>query len=69
MRIKFNDRTGRLEAKTKKRLFFISFDAWSGVYYIIPTIRIDNRRSYGNKSVWFFFLGMFLLIDIFKIKD
>lgn len=69
MEIKLNKRTGRLEIKTEKRLFLVSFDAWEDVYYIIPTIRLDSRRACDNTSVWLFFLGMFLLIDIFKIKD
>ena len=69
MDIKFNKRTGRLEARTKKRLVFVSFEAWTDCYYLIPTVRLDIHRPYGETCLWFFFMGMFLLIDIFKIKD
>lgn len=40
-----------------------------GSYYLLPTVRFDVSRAYGEKSIWFFFLGAFVLIDIFKIKD
>lgn len=65
MRIKFNKRTGRLEIRSKKRLVCVSCDHLPGSYYIVPTIRFDISRAYGEKSLWFMFLGAFILIDIF----
>lgn len=69
MNIRLNNRTGRLEIKTRKRIIAFSCDILKGSYYIVPTIRFDISRAYGNKSIWFLFLGAFVLIDIFKIKD
>lgn len=46
-----------------------SCDILKGSYYLVPTVRFDVSRAYGEKSIWFFFLGAFVLIDIFKIKD
>lgn len=69
MEIKFNKRTGRLEVRTKKKLILVSFYAWEDCYYLIPTVRLDIRRKYGETCLWLFFMGMFLLIDIFKIKE
>lgn len=70
MKIRLNKSTGRLEIRTRKRMVFFSFDILRGVYYLIPTIRIDDSGALGvGKSVWFFFLGVFVLIDIFKTKD
>lgn len=70
MKIRLNKSTGRLEIRTRKRMVFFSFDILRGVYYLIPTIRIDDSGSLGvGKSVWFFFLGVFVLIDIFKTED
>lgn len=69
MRVRFDKQLDRFEIKTRKRLIFISCDAWSGVYYLVPTIRLDIHREYGEKCIWLFFLGAFFLIDIFKIKD
>lgn len=67
MNIRLNNRTGRLEIKTRKRIIAFSCDILKGSYYIVPTIRFDISR--GNKSIWFLFLGAFALIDIFKLKD
>lgn len=69
MNIRLNERTGRLEIRTRKRIISFSCDIMKGIYYLVPTVRIDNSRAYGEKSIWFFFLGAFVLIDIFKIKD
>nr|DAH28642.1 MAG TPA: hypothetical protein [Caudoviricetes sp.] len=69
MNIRLNNRTGRLEIKTRKRIIAFSCDILKGSYYIVPTIRFDIRSAYGNKSIWFLFLGAFALIDIFKLKD
>lgn len=69
MNIRLNNRTGRLEIKTRKRIIAFSCDILKGSYYIVPTIRFDISRAYGNKSIWFLFLGAFVLIDIFKLKD
>ena len=68
MNIRLNNRTGRLEIKTRKRIIALSFDILKGSYYIVPTIRFDISRAYGEKSFWFLFLSAFVLIDIFKIK-
>lgn len=46
-----------------------SCDILKGSYYLVPTVRFDTSRAYVEKSIWFFFLGVFVLIDIFKIKD
>jgi hypothetical protein len=67
--IRLNKRTGRLEISAKKRMIAFSFDILKDIYYLVPTVRFDNSRAYGWKSIWFFFLGAFVLIDIFKIKD
>ena len=46
-----------------------SCDILKGSYYLVPTVRFDTSRAYVEKSFWFLFLGAFVLIDIFKIKD
>lgn len=69
MNIRLNNRTGRLEIRTKKRIIAFSCDILKGSYYLVPTVRFDVSRAYGEKSIWFLFLGVFVLIDIFKIKD
>lgn len=69
MNIRLNNRTGRLEIRTKKRIIAFSCDILKGSYYLVPTVRFDVSRAYGEKSIWFLFLGAFVLIDIFKIRD
>lgn len=69
MDIRLNKRAGRLEIRNKKRMVFFSCYKLEGSYYVTPAVRIDVSRAYREKCVWFFFMGMFLLIDIFKIKD
>lgn len=69
MGLRYNKQMDRWELKTSRKLLFFSCDWWGDVYYVIPTIRIDLHREYGEKCFWFFFLGMYFLIDIFKIKD
>lgn len=69
MKIRLNKSTGRLEIRTKKRMIAFHCDILKGSYYLVPTVRFDTSRAYGEKSVWFFFLGVFVLIDIFKTKD
>lgn len=69
MKIRLNKSTGRLEIRTRKRIIAFSCDILKGVYYILPAIRFDICRAYGEKSIWFFFLDTFVLIDLFKIKD
>lgn len=69
MKIRLNKSTGRLEIRTRKRIIAFSCDILKGSYYLVPTVRFDTSRAYGEKSVWFFFLGVFVLIDIFKTKD
>ena len=69
MKIRINNSTGRLEIRTKKRMIAFYCDILKGSYYIVPTVRFDTSRAYGEKSIWFFFIGAFVLIDIFKIKD
>lgn len=68
MKIRINKSTDRLEIRTRKRIISFSFDILKGSYYLVPTVRFDISRAYGEKSIWFFFLGAFVLIDIFKIK-
>lgn len=68
MNIRLNNRTGRLEIKTRKRIIAFSCDILKGSYYLVPTVRLDNSSAYGEKSFWFLFLSAFVLIDIFKIK-
>lgn len=68
MNIRLNNRTGRLEIRTKKRIIAFSCDILKGSYYLVPTVRFDVSSAYGEKSIWFLFLGVFVLIDIFKIK-
>ena len=68
MKIRLNKSTGRLEIRTKKRMIAFYCDILKGSYYLVPTVRFDTSRAYGEKSIWFFFIGAFLLIDIFKIK-
>lgn len=69
MNIRLNNRTGRLEIRTRKRIIAFSCDILKGSYYLVPTARFDISRAYGEKSFWFLFLSAFVLIDIFKIKD
>lgn len=69
MKIRTNNSTGRLEIRTRKRIIAFSCDILKGSYYLLPTVRFDVSRAYVEKSIWFFFLGAFVLIDIFKIKD
>lgn len=70
MKIRLNKSAGRLEIRTKKRIIAFSCDILKGSYYLVPTVvRFDVSRAYGEKSIWFLFLGAFVLIDIFKIKD
>lgn len=69
MKIRLNKSTDRLEIRTKKRIIAFSCDILKGSYYLVPTVRFDVSRAYGEKSIWLFFLGAFVLIDIFKIKD
>ena len=69
MKIRLNKITGRLEIRTRKRIIAFSCDILKGSYYLLPTVRFDVSRAYVEKSIWFFFLGAFVLIDIFKIRD
>lgn len=69
MKIRLNKSTDRLEIRTKKRMIAFSCDILKGSYYLVPTVRFDTSRAYGDKSIWFIFLDTFVLIDIFKIKD
>ena len=69
MKIRLNKSTDRLEIRTKKRIIAFHCDILKGSYYLVPTVRFDTSRAYGEKSIWFLFIGAFLLIDIFKIKD
>ena len=69
MKIRINKSTGRLEIRTKKRIIAFSCYILKGSYYLVPTVRFDVSRPYGEKTIWFLFLGAFVLIDIFKIKD
>ena len=69
MKIRINKSTGRLEIRTEKRMIAFSFYILKVSYYLVPTVRFDVSRPYGEKSIWFLFLGAFVLIDIFKIKD
>lgn len=68
MKIRLNKCTDRLEIRTKKRMIAFHCDILKGSYYLVPTVRFDTSRAYGEKSFWFLFLGTFMLIDIFKIK-
>lgn len=68
MNIRLNNRTGRLEIRTRKRIIAFSCDILKGSYYLVPTVRLDNSSAYGEKSFWFLFLSAFVLIDILKIK-
>ena len=68
MKIRLNKITDRLEIRTKKRMITFHCDILKGSYYLVPTVRFDTSRAYGEKSFWFLFLGTFMLIDIFKIK-
>ena len=68
MKIRLNKITDRLEIRTEKRMIAFSCDILKGSYYLVPTVRFDTSRSYGDKSIWFLFLDTFVLIDIFKIK-
>lgn len=69
MKIRINNSTGRLEIRTRKRIIAFSCDILKGSYYLLPTVRFDVSRAYGEKSFWFLFIGAFVLIDIFKIRD
>ena len=69
MKIRLNNSTGRLEIRTKKRIIAFSCYILKGSYYLVPTVRFDVSRPYGEKTIWFLFLGAFVLIDIFKIRD
>lgn len=69
MKIRINNSTGRMEIRTRKRIIAFSCDILKGSYYLLPTVRFDVSRAYVEKSIWFFFLGAFVLIDIFKIID
>ena len=69
MKIRLNKITDRLEIRTSKRIIAFSCYILKGSYYLVPTVRFDTARPYGEKSIWFLFLGAFVLIDIFKIKD
>ena len=69
MKIRINNNTGRMEIRTRKRIIAFSCDILKGSYYLLPTVRFDVSRAYVEKSIWFFFLGAFVLIDIFKIRD
>lgn len=69
MKIRLNKSTDRLEIRTKKRIIAFHCDILKGSYYLVPTVRFDTSRAYGEKSIWFLFLGDFVLIDIFKIRD
>lgn len=68
MKIRLNKCTDRLEIRTKKRMIAFHCDILKGSYYLVPTVRFDISRAYGEKSIWFLFLDTFMLIDIFKIK-
>ena len=68
MEIRLNKSTGRLEIRTRKMIIAFSCDILKGSYYLVPTVRFDTSRAYGEKSIWFLFIGAFVLIDIFKIK-
>ena len=69
MKIRLNKSTDRLEIRTKKRMIAFSCHILKGSYCLVPTVRFDTSRAYGEKSIWFLFIGAFVLIDIFKIKD
>ena len=69
MKIRLNKSTDRLEIRTKKRIIAFHCDILKGSYYLVPTVRFDTSRAYVEKNIWFFFLGSFVLIDIFKIRD
>ena len=69
MKIRINKSTDSLEIRTEKRMIAFSFYILKGSYYLVPTVRLDVSRAYVEKSIWFFFLGAFVLIDIFKIRD
>lgn len=69
MEIRLNKSTDRLEIRTKKRMIAFSCYNLKGSYYLVPTVRFDTSRAYGEKSIWFLFIGAFVLIDIFKIRD
>ena len=69
MKIRINNSTGRMEIRTRKRIIAFSCDILKGSYYLLPTVRFDVSRAYVEKSIWFFFLGAFVVIDIFKIRD
>ena len=69
MKIRLNKSTGRLEIRTRKMIIAFSCYILKGSYYLVPTVRFDTSRAYVEKSFWFLFLGVFVLIDIFKTRD
>lgn len=69
MKIRLNKSTDRLEIRTEKIMIAFHCDILKGSYYLVLTVRFDTSSAYGEKSIWFLFLGTFVLIDIFKIKD
>ena len=69
MKIRLNKSTGRIEIRTRKRIIAFSCYILKGSYYLVPTVRFDVSRPYGEKSIWLLFLGAFVLIDIFKTRD
>ena len=69
MKIRLKKSTDRLEIRTKNRMITFHCDILKGSYYPVPTVRFDTSRAYGEKSIWLFLLGAFVLIDIFKIRD
>lgn len=69
MKIRLNKCTDRLEIRTKKRMIAFHCDILKGSYYLVPTVRFDTSSAYVEKSIWLLFIGAFVLIDIFKIKD
>ena len=69
MKIRIIKSTGRIEIRSKNRMIAFHCDILKGSYYLVPTVRFDTSRAYVEKRFWFLFLGAFVLIDIFKIKD
>lgn len=54
MNIRLNKITDRLEIRTKKRMIAFHYDILKGSYYLVPTVRFDTSRAYGEKSFWFY---------------
>lgn len=50
MKIRLNKSAGRLEIRTKKRIIAFSCDILKGSYYLVPTVRFDVSRAYGEKN-------------------